>query len=132
MEVARLEPARPSHRRRHLRARRPALPLHLDSQEALSSWGVGGLSPPVRRYNVAVHTGCGKSLYDCPCDGECATTGKLVSATDDRDVQPLVEAARAAIKAPGFRSEYALRDALKPFGLQANEEKGVGDDSQDA
>ncbi len=82
-----------------------------------------------REYRVAVHTGCGKSLYDCLCDGGCATTGKLVSATDDRDVQPLVEAATNAHallwtargKGPAVKAEAVyggaqiLREALTAF-----------------
>jgi hypothetical protein len=91
----------------------------------------------VRKYSVAVHTGCGRSLLDCKCAKEGATTGLVVSTTDDRDIQPLVEAARRVL------GPYSLRDqdikaqvteeledrdrlakALKPFDSKGDGERG--------
>lgn len=50
---------------------------------------------PRRQYKVPIHPGCGEPLAVCECvDGLGGVTCKVVSVTDDRDVEPLVESAR--------------------------------------
>jgi len=83
-----------------------------------------------RKYEVPVCTGCGKDFNSCSCSPRSAgRTGKTVTAIDERDVSPLVEAAKLAVKeldyAPPGESErdascriqtkWLVEGALKPF-----------------
>jgi hypothetical protein len=73
-----------------------------------------------RKYEVPIFTGCGHAVSSCTCKrrhGEAAT-GKVVTAIDERDVEPLVEAGRAALdlfEGPEHEVGEKLVAALKPF-----------------
>jgi hypothetical protein len=52
----------------------------------------------VRKYEVPVCTGCGGVFPgSCSCEGSITKTGKVVTAYDARDVDPLAEQGALAI-----------------------------------
>lgn len=83
-----------------------------------------------RKYEIPVCTGCGGAFpIGCTCEKANAKTGKVVTAIDLRDVEPLVEAARS-LKAgktleETVRSHARIYKALKAFEEQP---AGVGAD----
>ena len=72
----------------------------------------------VRKYKGYADERCGGRVVPVAGDSDAPAFFKTeaVSATDDRDVQPLVEAAREARDALGLTSASdALERALQPF-----------------
>ena len=84
-----------------------------------------------RKYKVTICTGCVKTFAPggCTCSG--GVTAKQVTAIDERDVEPLVQAAQECL-AEGLQGladadrRAALADALAPFEVDPTDRIGGG------